>query len=438
MHIFEIDISYLNNQYSSTETFFAGVTQAFYFAIPVSVPLLICLRRLLVEGIPAGMASYLGNSVGQTFFLFMILGGSREYIQFWYDWEPVLYIIGLLVTLKILFSFYLESRLRRPTALDPKTLFSFLILTFILVICNPVNAINLTGFVTNNTILSVDEPLLLYLLGFFLSLTGLSILFGFGFYLIRNWLLVILIKPYSIFMKAVNRGLVIFSLALIFNATGKLAWELFTYYPAEKVLTSEMFLGTKPAEPLRKFNPLDFGIRSRNRPISVYSRFPLKVLIQRRVWMNKPPLTASQENQVYFRYNIHCVNQFSDWMSKLSFTTRTPFINKNTPEQIRRLQQVKADYLELNKIVQTRVPSPTEPANRWKGKPPANYTQEQRDLTNSLNSPYLHPDLMDENKPFLPNSKNYMEFDSFHNPFRFTAEGKYTNSSLIKKIDLDV
>ena len=80
MHIFEIDISYLNNQYSSTETFFAGVTQAFYFAIPVSVPLLICLRRLLVEGIPAGIASYLGNSVGQTFFLFMILGGSREYI----------------------------------------------------------------------------------------------------------------------------------------------------------------------------------------------------------------------------------------------------------------------------------------------------------------------------------------------------------------------
>jgi len=73
-----------------------------------------------------------------------------------------------------------------------------------------------------------------------------------------------------------------------------------------------------------------------------------------------------------------------------------------------------------------------------KGKPPSNYTQEQRDLTSSLNSPYLHPDLMDENKPFLPNSKNYMEFDSFHNPFRFTAEGKYTNSSLIKKIDLDV
>jgi hypothetical protein len=442
MHIFEIDISYLNNQYSSTETFFAGVTQAFYFAIPVSVPLLICLRRLLVEGIPAGIASYLGNSVGQTFFLFMILGGSREYIQFWYDWEPVLYIIGLLVTLKILFSFYLESRLRRPTGseLDPKTLFRFLILTFILVICNPVNAINLTGFVTNNTILSVDSFLLLYLLGFFISLTGLSILFGFGFYLIRNWLLVILIKPYSMFMKTVNRGLVIFSLALIFNATGKLAWELFTYYPAEKVLTSEIFLGTKPAEPLRKFNPLDFGIRSRNRPISVYSRFPLKVLIQRRVWMNKPPLTASQENQVYFRYNIHCVNQFSDWMSKLSFTTRTPFINKNTPEQIRRLQQVKADYVELNKIVQNsqpRVPSPTEPANRWKGKPPANYTQEQRDLRpeNSLNSPYLHPDLMDSSSS-LPTSKNYMEFDSFHNPFRFTAEGKYTNSSLIKKIDL--
>jgi hypothetical protein len=437
MHIFEIDISYLNNQYSSTETFLAGATQAIYFAIPVSVPLLICLRRLLVEGVPAGIASYLGNSLGQTFFIFMVLGGSREYVQFWYDWEPVLYIIGLLVTLKILFSFYLESRLRRPTPLDKNTLLSFFVINFLLVLCNPVNAINLTGFVTNNNILNIGEPLLVYLLGFYISLTGFSVLFGFGFYLIRNWLLVILIKPYSVFMKAINRGLIVFSLALIFNATSKLAWELFTYHPAENLLNSEMFLGTKPSEPLRKFNPLDFGIRSRSRPISVYSRFPLKVLIQRRVWMNKPPLTVNQENQVYFRYNIHCVNKLSDWMSKLSFTSRTPFVNKNTPEQIRRLKQVKSDYLELNTIVQKKTQPTNGIANRWKGKPPSNYTQDQKDSSNLVNSTYLHPDLMDEKELFQPDSKNYMSFDSVHHAFRFTTEGKYTNSSLIKKIVLD-
>ena len=55
MNIFEIDISYINNNYSSIETFLAGAVQAFSFAIPLSVPLLICLRRLLVEGIPAGI-----------------------------------------------------------------------------------------------------------------------------------------------------------------------------------------------------------------------------------------------------------------------------------------------------------------------------------------------------------------------------------------------
>ena len=101
MNIFEIDISYINNNYSAIETFLAGAVQAFSFAIPLSVPLFICLRRLLVEGIPAGVVSYLGNSVGQTFFLFLVLAGFRDVIQFWYDWEPVLYLFDEPIELKI-------------------------------------------------------------------------------------------------------------------------------------------------------------------------------------------------------------------------------------------------------------------------------------------------------------------------------------------------
>lgn len=439
MNIFEIDISYLNNNYSSIETFFAGAIQAFSFAIPVSVPLLICLRRLLVEGIPAGIASYLGTTLGQTFFIFMVLGGFREYIQFWYDWEPVLYLIGMLLTLKVLFSFYIESRLKRPSLLNTKTLFSFCGVNFILVICNPVNAINLSRFITNNDLIGMDLVLPIYLLGFFTSLLSFSCLFGLGFYFLRNWLLLVSVKPYSLFMKPVNQGLVIFSLALIFNATGKLTWQLFTYHTAESIVNSD--------KPLRKFPVFDTGTRCRDRPISVSSRFPLKVLIQRRTWMNKPPLTKNQEEQVYFRYNIHIVNRFSDWVRKINFTSRTPFVNKNTPEQIRRLKQVKSDYLTLNSIIQENTNSKglkRDTPNRGKGKPPASYTldtpvvlagTEQIDLTKSSTPNYLHPDLLAEKQNVQFMSLNPLTLDSFHHPFRFTSEGKYTNSNLIQIID---
>jgi len=436
MNIFEIDISYINNNYSSIETVLAGAVQAFSFAIPLSVPLLICLRRLLVEGIPAGIVSYLGNSVGQTFFLFLVLAGFRDVIQFWYDWEPVLYIAGLFLTLKVLFTFYLESRLKRPILVDPKTLAGFFGLQVLFVMGNPVNAINLSGFVTNNELLGISTqgvPLTLYLLGFFISLWGWSTLFGLGFYLARNWFLVVSVKPYSLFMKPVNRGLVIFSLTLMFTATSKMAWELFTYHPVENIVQADSFLGTKSKQPLRRFNPLDFGIRSQNRPIPVATHFPLKVLIQRRMWMNKPPLTKSQEEQVYFRYNIHIVNRAAEWMRQLSFANRTPFAEKNTPEQIRRLQQVKTDYIAVHSMIQEGKEKALKSVpNGWKGKPPTSYTQEKVDSSASNSRLYLHSDLISESEKEIHTPK--VDFGSFHQPFRFTSEGKYTNAPLIEKI----
>ena len=431
MNIFEIDISYINNNYSSIETFLAGAVQAFSFAIPLSVPLLICLRRLLVEGIPAGVVSYLGNSVGQTLFLFLVIAGFRAVIQFWYDWEPILYLAGLLLTLKVLFTFYLESRFKRPTLVDSKTLVEFFGLQVLFVLGNPVNAINLSGFITNNELLGLEGSLTLYLLGFFISLWGCSTLFGVGFYLARNWFLVVSVKPYSLLMQRVNRGLVIFSLALMFTATGKMAWELFTYHPIEKVVQADNFLGTKSQQPLRKFNPLDFGIRSQNRPIPVSTHFPLKVLIQRRVWMNKPPLTKSQEEQVYFRYNIHIVNRISEWARELSFSNRTPFTEKTSPEQVRRLQQVKADYLAVNSLIQEEKDKGLKTVpNGWKGSPPASYTLNKTDSSKS--TLYAHPDLISEWEEESNTSK--VDYDSFHQPFRFTSKGKYTNAPLMEKI----
>jgi hypothetical protein len=91
--------------------------------------------------------------------------------------------------------------------------------------------------------------------------------------------------------------------------------------------------------------------------------------------------------------------------------------------------------------------------NGWKGKPPTSYTQEKVDVwpltqgyaqslepTHSASNSrlYLHSDLISESEKEIAGvgkvNTPKVDFGSFHQPFRFTSEGKYTNAPLIEKI----
>ena len=95
LNIFEVNLSYLEEQFSVIDTLFLGCTHAITLAIPFSPPLLICLRRLLVQGALAGFVSYLGTTVGYLVFFTFLFFGARDLVQFWYDWEPIFYSLGL-------------------------------------------------------------------------------------------------------------------------------------------------------------------------------------------------------------------------------------------------------------------------------------------------------------------------------------------------------
>jgi hypothetical protein len=109
LDFFEVDLSYLENNYSLFDTFFLGFTYSFAMALPFSPPLLICLRRMVIQGIRIGLSAYLGTAIGYTFFFSLLFFGARDFIQFWYDWEPVFYVIGIALSCKILFAFYNEA-----------------------------------------------------------------------------------------------------------------------------------------------------------------------------------------------------------------------------------------------------------------------------------------------------------------------------------------
>ena len=406
MNIFEIDISYINNNYSSADVFFIGLTHAFSFAIPFSPPLLICLRRLLVQGIPSGIVSFLGTAVGQTLFTAFLLFGFRDIIQFWYDWEPVLYLIGVVLSLSILFNFFNDSRLKVLNSVSGAKLASFFVQNLVLVFLNPVSAINTSRFITNQEILGLNATFV-YLSSFFIGVFGFSCLFGFLFYLLRNWLFVVSLKPYTAFMRPINKGLVIISISLILNVTAKFTWHLFLQHPGESFLNNiEIVEGFLPVQAsketsIRKFPVFDSNIKNRERHLPVFRHFGVDSLKQQRVWANKPPLTESQLETVYFRYNIHIVNKLSDWVNKTRFNSRTPFVDQSTPEQIKRLKQVKSDYLQIQSAIKT--PSLNQQVqNKGKGNPVIGYAQEKLISADSPTSNYLHPDLESTIDPTKP------------------------------------
>ena len=79
-----------------------GFLNSFFFCLPISCAHVICARRLLIQGIPAGIASGLGTILGQWWFATCILFGLRSFIIPWFSFEPLNFIIGICLLLNII------------------------------------------------------------------------------------------------------------------------------------------------------------------------------------------------------------------------------------------------------------------------------------------------------------------------------------------------
>ncbi len=79
-----------------------GFLNSFFFCLPISCAHVICARRLLIQGIPAGLFSGLGTILGQWWFATCILFGLRPFIIPWFYFEPLNFIIGICLLLNII------------------------------------------------------------------------------------------------------------------------------------------------------------------------------------------------------------------------------------------------------------------------------------------------------------------------------------------------
>nr|YP_002600961.1 hypothetical chloroplast RF1 [Pyramimonas parkeae]ACJ71141.1 hypothetical chloroplast RF1 [Pyramimonas parkeae] len=387
LNLSEINVSYLENHYSFFDTVFLGLTYSFPIALPLSPPLLICLRRIVVQGIRFGFASYLGTAIGYTFFFTLLLFGLRDFIQIWYDWEPLFYSIGLILSIKLLIAFYNEA----PSDLVEQDMVKnygiestksehipFLkyvvvgFINFLLVLCNPISLTAPSIFFFDPEISKLNSPGI-FLFSFFIGFICFSFFFGFIFYFIRNnlgsyknWqtassneegnklLVPITFKTFLLkFLNPFNKGLVITTLSILFMVTNEMTWNTLFQYPAENIFPAmksascSLPLNLDKFDGIRVFPDCDTNIENRDRQELVSRHFAVDSIAQQFLW-EENPLPKAKYDLVYYRFHIHPLNKIQEAVRNFEIGQRTPLSQKTTPEQIKHLKEVKELYKQNN------------------------------------------------------------------------------------------
>ncbi len=223
----------------NSNKFLIGFLNSFFLSLPISTAHLIWIRRLLIQGIPAGLASGLGLILGQFLFIGSVIFGLRFLIIPFFSLAPLTYIFGILLIFSIIFDMFHERQIKRIpfSETTKKTLFQIFFLNFALIWTQQNFIFHYLGNLTFDV-----EPTILQFLGnqtFFDNIFYLfGILFGNLFFTFVFGFLIqklndFLSKSFSImqsrWLQRLNRSILVLTILFAFNSTPYYSFEyLFT------------------------------------------------------------------------------------------------------------------------------------------------------------------------------------------------------------------
>ena len=161
--------------------FFVGFLNSLFVSLPTSAIHLLAGRRLLVEGIPAGLSAGLGSIVGHSSFLAAILFGWRGVVLPWLSLEPFTYLVGLIVLLQMVYTICHAPSVKVVAFWEKGKLLQFFLINLFLTWCEQSSLFQYVGnltltsdpssvehFSTMNQLSSFGGHAL-YVMGFFLG-----------------------------------------------------------------------------------------------------------------------------------------------------------------------------------------------------------------------------------------------------------------------------
>lgn len=208
--------------------FLLGFFNSFFLSLPISVVYIVAIRRLLIQGIPAGVYSIGGYLFGQLVFLACTIFGIRQILIPWLTLEPLGYCLGLILIFRMVYSMTGETlkELKGWVLPEYKT---FFLTSFLLAWCEQSSIFQYIGNLTassNVTILesfSSSSPIssffnhFLYLVGISTGCIFFTCLWVFFFLQVKNWCILYTPMFLTSFIQVVNKTS--FVLALAFSLT---------------------------------------------------------------------------------------------------------------------------------------------------------------------------------------------------------------------------
>lgn len=187
-------------EYSSlnSKNFFVGFLNSFFLVLPFSIPQILAVRALVINGIPAGIFASLGTIFGQLIFFSFILFGFEFLIIPFLTFEPFNLLLGLFLLVNLLYNMINNPNMKIISfSQKNKNIFLKLFgLNFVLSLTEQTSVYNFFGNLTfngssnlleiNDTIKSFFFNNIFYLFGILLGSLVFTIIFGFLIIQISN------------------------------------------------------------------------------------------------------------------------------------------------------------------------------------------------------------------------------------------------------------
>jgi hypothetical protein len=131
--------------------FVIGLLNSFFASFPITAGHILSGRRLLVQGIPAGVAAGSGMILGQWLFVFCVIMGIRPIVVPWLALEPFNYLLGLVLLINTVYRITHERRIRIVRWSDKRELVQYFLTSFLLSWCEQSSLFQYLGNMTIDT-----------------------------------------------------------------------------------------------------------------------------------------------------------------------------------------------------------------------------------------------------------------------------------------------
>ena len=235
--------------------FLLGFFNSFFLSLPFSVIHILSLRRLFIQGRPAGVYTIGGYLIGQLVFLTCVVFGIRQVLVPWLTLEPLNYLLGILLLFRIIYSMTRENLVELKGWVNPRYT-NFFLVSFVLAWCEQTSCFQYLGNLTLSSNVTILESFsstsslstffthTSYLCGIAIGSVLFSLFWGWFFLQVKK--LCIFYTPLftSSFLQFVNKTSFVVALALSLTSIPFYSFEYLVTGPLGFVSQDSVFKNT--------------------------------------------------------------------------------------------------------------------------------------------------------------------------------------------------